>query len=436
MNKPPEPPIEGGGAPVTTPGASEWRTMGYDASSSYFNTAETKLTKENAANLAVAYTVDMGGNVYGAPLQIGDKIYASAGTVRALDAATGKEVWKAMVGTSGSMTYADGTLYLNASGGRIVALNAADGKELWRKPSDTQSADGMSSPLVAGDAVLIGGSSGSAELGGGTFRGFLSALDRKTGAILWTTHTVPEGSRGASVWSSPSADLAAGIAYAGTGNNYGSPATDTSDSFIAFDLKTGAIKWKSQRVMNDTFGGAGGGPDADFGANPVLYEIAIGGVMTKVIAAGNKGGQAHAVKRDDGMMLWNRTLCPGTADGSKGVFTNSTWTGKNMVMACNEGGPSTLYALDGATGDIKWMRKLDALVWGRISVANGVGFVGNGTKLEAFDVDTGTVIKSFPSKGGTIAGTISIANGRVAFGEGLTWSSGTAGKTLTILAVP
>jgi outer membrane protein assembly factor BamB len=119
-----------------------------------------------------------------------------------------------------------------------------------------------------------------------------------------------------------------------------------------------------------------------------------------------------------------------------GVFTNSTWTGKNMLFACNESGPSTLFALDGATGDIVWMRKLDSLVWGRISVANGVGFVGNGDELEAFDVDTGKLIKSFPSKGGTVAGTVTIANGRVAFGEGLTWSSGVAGKTLTVLALP
>jgi polyvinyl alcohol dehydrogenase (cytochrome) len=435
----PTPPIEGGATPTTptTPGASEWRTMGYDANNTYFNRAETKLTKENAANLAVAYTVDMGGNVYGAPLQIGDKIYASAGTVRALDAASGKEVWRAMVGTQGSLSYAEGTLYLNTAGGNLIALEAASGKQLWSVKSDPkQSADGASSPVVAGDVVVVGGSSGGAELGGGAFRGYAAGHDRKSGMLLWTTYTVPESARGASVWSSPSADPIAGFAYIGTGNNYGTPATDTSDSFIALDLKSGAIQWKAQRVMSDTFGGLGGGPDADFGANPVLYETLVNGAMTKLISAGNKGGSAHAVKREDGSLVWTRMLCPGTADGSKGVFTNSTWTGKNMLFACNEAGPATLYALDGATGDVVWMRKLAGLVWGRISVANGVGFVGTGDTLEAFDVDSGTVIKSFKSKGGTVAGTITIANGRVAFGEGLTWSSGVAGRTLTVLAVP
>jgi polyvinyl alcohol dehydrogenase (cytochrome) len=421
--------------PTTPPGGSEWKMMGYDLGSTYNNTAETKLTKQNAAMLAPAYTVDMGGNVYGAPLQIGDKIYLSGNTIRAIDAATGKDFWKVSVASTSSMSYADGVLYCNDNDGVINAINAADGKMLWKKPAEKQASDGSASPLVVGDFVVVGGSNGSAELGGGVFRGYMTALDKMTGELKWTTFTVPEGARGASMWSSPSADLAAGIVYGGTGNNYGAPATDTSDAFLAFDLKTGTLKWKNQRVMNDTFGG-GIGPDADFGANPVLFDTLVGGTMTKVIGAGNKGGQAHAVKRDDGSMLWQRTLCSGAADGSQGVFVNSTWSGKHLIMACNEGGPATLYGLDGATGNIGWMRKLSASVWGRISVANGVGFVGTGSNLEAFDADTGVVIKSFAGKGGTVAGTISIANGRVAFGEGLTWSSGRAGKTVTVLALP
>ena len=424
-----------GQVPTMTVASTDWTMMGYDLGSTYNNVAETKLTKANAAMLTEAFTVDMGGNVYGAPLQIGDKIYASGNTVRALNAADGKELWRAMVGSTSSMAYSNGVLYCNDNNGKINAINAADGKVLWKQPVDKQTSDGSSSPLVVGDLILIGGSNGSAELGGGVFRGYMSALKLMTGEIAWTTYTVPDGARGASMWSSPSADAALGLAYGGTGNNYGAPATDTSDAFIAFDLKGGTIKWKNQRVMGDTFGG-GIGPDSDFGANPVLFDTPVGGTMTKVVAAGNKGGQAHAVRREDGMMLWQRNLCGGAADGSRGVFVNSSWSGKNVIMACNEGGPSTLYALDGATGNIAWMRRLTSQVWGRLSIANGVGFVGVGSSLEVFDVDTGTTIKNFPSKGGTVAGTISISNGRVAYGEGLTWSSGRAGRTLTVLKVP
>jgi outer membrane protein assembly factor BamB len=188
--------------------------------------------------------------------------------------------------------------------------------------------------------------------------------------------------------------------------------------------------------MGDTFGGFGGGPDYDFGANPVLYETMVGGTPTKLVSAGAKSGAAHAIRRDDGMLAWTRDLCgPGSADGSRGIFVNSTWSGKNMLFACNTTSGATLYGLDGATGEVAWMRTLPGKVWGRMSAANGVGFVGAGSTLEVFDVDTGAMIKSFQSKGGTVAGTISIANGRVAFGEGLSWSSGVRGSTLTVLTV-
>jgi polyvinyl alcohol dehydrogenase (cytochrome) len=429
-----EPPA--GGSGPTPMGNADWPLMAYDLGSTYFNSAETVLTKENAANLAEAWTADLGGNIYSAPLQVEGKIYAAGpANVRAFDAATGMQLWMTQLTSTSSLSYADGTLYINNSTSQVVALDAATGMQRWSKQPDTQRADGSSSPIPAGDVILIGGSNGGIELGGGSFRGYMAALNRMTGDVLWVTRTVPENAKGASIWSSPSADLAAGRAYGSTGNNYGNPATDTSDSIIAFDLASGEIVWKNQRVQNDTFGGGlgGSGPDSDFGANPVLYEAMVDGVMTKLVAAGTKGGTTHAVRRDDGMLVWTRSLCSGQADGSRGIFVNSTWSGKNMLFACNEGGPATLYALDGATGDVVWMRALTGQVWGRMSAANGVGFVGTGTNLEVFDVDTGAVIKTFPSKGGTVAGTITISNGRVAWGEGLSWSSGRRGTTLHVL---
>ena len=54
----------------------------------------------------------------------------------------------------------------------------------------------------------------------------------------------------------------------------------------------------------------------------------------------------------------------GSADGSRGVMNNTTWSGKHVLVACNEDEGSTLYALDGATGDIVWRRKLAGSVWG------------------------------------------------------------------------
>ncbi|MET0387000.1 MAG: PQQ-binding-like beta-propeller repeat protein [Polyangiales bacterium] len=435
------PAAAGTGAPTTPPaagGSADWTRMGYDVGSTYFNSAEKTLTKDNAGSLEVAWTAAMGGNVYGAALQVGDKMYATApGSVRAFEAATGKELWKTNVASTSTLGYANGKLFLNSGTGKMVSFDAADGKMLWSMPHSTQSSDGSSSAIPIGDYVIVGGSSGSVELSGGTggFRGYVSALDLTTGETKWTGYTVPENATGASLWSSVSADLTLGHVYAGTGNNYNNPATDTSDAIIAMDLKTGEIKWKKQCIANDTFPG-GAGPDSDFGANPVVYDAAVGGTLTKLIADGAKGGTVHSINRETGTEVWMRKLCSGTADGSSGIFTNFGWTGENLVVACNESGAAVLYGLDGGSGDIKWMRTLPGRVWGRTAFANGVGFVGAGTKLEVFDVSTGALIKSFDSMGGTIASTITVANGRVAFGEGLSWlSNGTRGTTLTVLAI-
>lgn len=417
----------------------DWTMMGYDPGSTYFNKAETTLTKDNAAALQVLWTKNMGGNVLGGALQVGDKMYASGpGAVYALDAATGNELWKTTASSSSTLGYADNTLYLHSTSGNVIAFDAADGKMVWSMKPDPSGTDGSSSAIPVGGVVLIGGSNGGAELGGGAYRGFMSAMDAKTGANKWTRFTVPEGSLGASFLSTASASVEDGLVFGGTGNNYGQPATDTSDSLIAFDFNTGEIKWKFQRVMNDVFPSDLSAPDSDFGNNPVLYEAAIGGAPTKMVAGGTKYGYIVALERTSGEMVWKRDICKmGSADGDSGLFTNFSYSGKGLVGACNEAGPATLVSLDPATGDVQWMRPLKGRVFGRMAFANGVGFVGNGEQLEAYDVDTGMTIKEWPSPAGTIASTITISRGRVTFGDGIAWLPPglKAGSTLTVLGL-
>jgi hypothetical protein len=185
--------------------------------------------------------------------------------------------------------------------------------------------------------------------------------------------------------------------------------------------------------MNDAFPN-GGGTDSDFGANPVLYDTMVNGQRTPMVSAGSKGGSIHGVRRDTGEKLWSRELCQGSVYGERGIFTNGAWSGKRMLFACSKDGSADLFGIDGANGEIVWMRTVSSNAWGRISAANGIGAVGVGTNLEVFDTDTGAQIKAYPSMGGTVAGTISIAHGRIAFGEGFTWVDGTAGRFLTVLS--
>lgn len=434
--------VAGGGAPDTATaagGSPDWPVMGYDAHSTFFNKAETILSKDTAAKLDVLWTADLGGNITGGALQVADKVYASGpGALYAFDAASGMQLWKSTAASSSTPGYADGTIYLHSTSGKVMAFNAADGKQKWSMSPDPEGTDGSSSALPVGGLVLVGGSNGGAELtGGGGYRGFMAALDAATGAKKWTSFTVPQGSLGASFWSSPAASMEDGLVFGGSGNNYGPPATDSSDSLIAFDWMTGDIKWKFQVRAMDTFPGNPGAPDSDLGNNPVLYEAMVGGQMTKLVGGATKYGNVVSVKRATGEMVWKRDLCKmGQANGDDGLFTNFSYSGKSLVAACNENGPATLFALNPETGDILWMQPLKGQVWGRMAFANGVGFVGTGEQVNAFDVDTGMTIKSFPSKSGTVASTISISRGHVIFGEGISWSAkNRGGSTLTVLGV-
>ena len=189
--------------------------------------------------------------------------------VRALAADSGEELWRLEQSATSTLSFADGKLYLNTTQSQIIAIDAATGEELWRRRVDAQTTDGISSVVVIEDRLLIGASADAAELSGGKFRGYLAALDLANGDPLWTSYTVPETANGAGIFSSPGADVAARLAFGTTANNYGRPATDSSDAFIAFDLDTGAIKWKFQAVVNDTFGGDpldSTSPDYNFGA--------------------------------------------------------------------------------------------------------------------------------------------------------------------------
>ena len=70
----------------------------------------------------------------------------------------------------------------------VIALDAKTGKELWRqKAADIKEGYSMTvAPLVA-DGVVITGISG-AEFG---TRGFIDGWDPATGKHLWRTHSIP-----------------------------------------------------------------------------------------------------------------------------------------------------------------------------------------------------------------------------------------------------
>ncbi|MBM4364355.1 MAG: PQQ-binding-like beta-propeller repeat protein [Deltaproteobacteria bacterium] len=441
----------GGGAAAT----ADWTMLGYDLHSTYWNQKETKVTVAGARGLTKAWEVDFqGGSVTSTPVIAGGKVYlASSSGVLAVDLATGAELWRqtgtleAPLGASSSMAFEDGTLYLNDGGGVVRAMRASDGVEIWSYDPPEPWIVGFSSVVVAGD-LLITGTSGLEEVGSSNelkagkaaeTRGHVFALNKKDGKLAWKGYTVDPPSTGVGIWSTPSVDLEQGIVIAATGNTYTGPPSDTADAFVAFPLATGASRlWHPQILEQDVYP-AGNGPDGDFGANPVLFDV--GG--RKLAAGGAKMGDVFVIDRTNGEIVKQRNLGPASAFKG-GIFVNGAWDGERLLFACNgatstgagsEGVGAALFALDPLTLDIVWERQIGGSVWGMISVANGVGFYGKDKVLQAFDTKTGEVLSEFPTEG-SIATAPAVSNGHVVFGSGMSWITSTPGSKYYALKVP
>jgi outer membrane protein assembly factor BamB len=265
----------------------------------------------------------------------------------------------------------------------------------------------------------------------------VAAYDRDTGEQLWRDYTANPPHNGAAVWSTVSIDAEARVVFAGSGQNYTGEAGPGSDALFALDLDTGARLWTTQTVAGDVFTPINpGGPDADFGANPILFEAEIDGAPRALVGAGQKNGMFWALDRASGEIVWQRMLGPGSPL-TGGVLNNGAFDGTRILVANNDAGQGhgTLFALDPSDGAILWERPLPGWVWGPITSANGFGFVAADKDLHAFDAETGEDLLVFPT-GGTIACGASIARGRVYFGSGLQHIVGTVDRKLYVLALP
>jgi alcohol dehydrogenase (cytochrome c) len=246
----------------------------------------------------------------------------------ALDAKSGKQIWKTKVDyppetprivccgiiNRGAALY-DGKVFRTTLDANVIALDAKTGKELWRqKAADIKEGYSMTvAPLVA-DGVVITGISG-AEFG---TRDFLDGWDPATGQHKWRTYTVPSPEEdaeaaktwagdtwqhgGGSTWITGSFDPELHTVYWGVGNpgpfNAGLRKGDNlyTCSVLALDPQTGKIKWNYQFSPNNPF-------DYDSVAEMVLADIKVGGKPTKVLMDANRNGFLYVLDRTNGKLL-------------------------------------------------------------------------------------------------------------------------------------
>lgn len=419
-----------------------WTMMGYDARNHYVQPNEKTLRVGNAGELKEHWRIQTSGFPAGSPTIVDGKVYISAtGGMLAVDLDTGRELWtQPMVRGTATPAYHEGYLYMHASAGaKLYKLNAEDGSIVWGPIStypENERCDGTSSPIIAGDLVLVGHSCGGAEVGGGpaqaAAKGGVEALSMEDGSRVWTYWTVPEeGETGAMVWSSVGVDLEAKVVFATTGNNY-TLAGGNSDAFHAIDLNTGERKWVTQVREGDLWSldssreVFGTGEDTDFGANPILAEVD----GRAVVAAGDKAGAFWMLDRETGEIIWKHTeLTKSFAANTGGVLMNGAFDGQYFYVVSNDPDnmppDSLLHVLDPRTGeDVREPKRLDGLVWGAPSLANGLLFVPVNSRLFVLDKESLDELAQFET-GGTIAsGAAAVVDGRVVVKSGLQYGFG------------
>ena len=324
-------------------------------------------------------------------------VYGDTSTsVFALSAATGKAIWvDGNLLNSGQGAFeiqpqvADGRVYLASAygsgpgGGVLMALDAATGRLLWKFNTVIGVGAGVQAlGLGSGGAweTPLVGSDGSVTFGtGNPYQSIGEAiaqpsrqlytdsevnLDAATGKLRWYYQAVPNDFQDHDLQASPISAAIGGVPVIITGGKMG---------FVyALNARSGALLWKTP------VGGHNGHDNDSLIA--LSHQITIKYPYT--ILPGSLGG-----------ILSNMAV----ADGSVYVATIDlpiTYTGPNSVTGNKAAGPETgeVEALSLATGKVEWDTKVPAMPLGAASVSNDLVFTTlyNGV-LIALNRDTGAI---------------------------------------------
>ena len=328
---------------ATDPLPGAWFSYGRDQDETRYSTLK-QIDSTNAKRLGLAWSYVMGaggGNQEGTPLMWNNTLYGITtwSVVFALDARTGKELWRwdpevnsttrsaiCCGNVNRGIAIYNGMVIAPSIDGRLWALNAVTGKPVWETrivyPQDQYTL--TMAPRIANGKVIIGASGGDKPT-----RGQFSAMDAETGQFLWRFYTVPgdpsqpyesealrraaktwggdfyKNGGGGAVWDGFAYDPETNLVYVGTGNAEpwvekfrGAQGLDNlyTCSILAVDLTTGQLKWHYQAVPNDNW-------DFDNVQQLMLLDLNINGRTRKVITQAAKDGFFYVLDRATGEFI-------------------------------------------------------------------------------------------------------------------------------------
>jgi len=466
-----EAPACAGKPPAFSLAGPQWNGWGNAETQDRFQ-PDPGLKAADVPRLKLKWAMAYAGSRNGQATVAGGRVFltSASGAVYSLNAETGCAYWRFDVpgGSRSSITVAKLTAgpakgryaaYLTGWTERTAyALDAETGKLIWKtKVDDQQEVQMTGSPTLHGGVLYLPVSSAEEAIAVDDayacckFRGAVAAVDAATGKRLWESFVAPPakpfkvngkgvqmfGPAGAAIWSAPTIDAKRGVLYVATGDSYTDVAFDTFDAVVAMDLKTGAIRWSNQVTKNDNYiigcyppkpranCPAPAGPDHDFGVSPILKTLKSG---KQVILVGQKSSQVYAMDPDaKGKVLWQHQLSPGGPLG--GVEFGPASDGDTYYAAIADifvpkAAPG-LYAFRIADGEMLWSTPSPKLecAWKNpyctpalsqaVTAIPGAVFAGamNG-RFRAYDSKTGKVIWEYD----TAATPVTTVSGKTASG--------------------
>jgi len=348
-----------GGAPGQSERTVDWPVVGNDPGGMRYSRLD-QINRENVTRLRPVWTYHtrelegrQGKTIECTPIVIDSVMFVTTGylCVVALDAATGKEIWKfdplkdhpfahePMSGgvNRGCAYWSDGKpggerrIIHGTSDGRLFSLDAKNGKldpkfaaggvlNLQEKLDPEVAALGYgptSAPAIWNNTIIVGVSCGEGP--GIAAPGDIRAFDVRTGAEVWSFRTVPgpadvghetwKGDSwihrgGANAWGGFSIDADRGLLFAGLGSAafdfYGGDrqgANLFANCTIALDARTGKRVWHFQTLHHDLW-------DHDLPVYPNLVRVTHQGKPVDAVAQVTKTGYVFLFDRETGKPLF------------------------------------------------------------------------------------------------------------------------------------
>ena len=347
-------------ASFTAQAQQDWPAYGGHDGTHYSSLSQ--INRDNVKKLVVAWKYDTGesGGLEANPIIVGKILYTTTPgrSVIALDAATGKLIWKfdfdleGRVLSRGVSYWTDGHQSRIFAGARnyLYALDAITGKVIsgfgeqgridlrkgLREPHEQQSVELTTPGSIYKDLIIVGGANPETHPAP---PGDIRAFDVRTGALRWTFHTIPhpgefgydtwpkeawKNAGAANNWAGMTVDVKRGIVYVPTGSAvydfYGGDRLGNdlfADSLIALDAETGKRIWHFQGVHHDLW-------DRDFPAPPALVTVTHAGQRVDAVAQTTKSGLLYVFDRTTGKSLFPIQELPFPKSNVPGEVTSPT----------------------------------------------------------------------------------------------------------------